>query len=227
MPKLAIILYGAPGSGKGTQANLLAAKFGLIHLDTGKFFEAMVHDPARQKEKIIKRERALFDGGKLMTPSFVSREVIRETKRIHNAGFGVIFSGFPRTLSEADEFYPVLKKLYGKNVFAFALDVPASYSLKRNSARQLCSVCGYGLLTAFYPIKNPKHCPVCGGPFYKRTLDNAKVIAIRLAEYDERTRPIFALMSDLGYRLHHVTGTPPPYVVFNKLVHFIKSGVGH
>ena len=223
MQKMAVILYGAPGSGKGTQANLLAAKFGLIHLDTGKFLESMVHDPTRQKEKIMKRERALFDGGKLMTPSFVSHEVIRETRRIHDAGFGIIFSGFPRTLSEAHEFYPILKKLYGKNVAAFALDVPRSFSLKRNSARQICTTCGYSLLTAFYPTKNPKHCPVCGGKFYKRSLDNAKVIEVRLVEYEERTKPIFALMSDLGYRLHHVDGTPAPYLVFEKLKKFIHG----
>jgi adenylate kinase len=223
MQKMAVILYGAPGSGKGTQANLLAAKFGLIHLDTGKFLEAIVHDPARQKEKTVKRERVLFDGGKLMTPSFVSREVILETKRIHDAGFGIIFSGFPRTISEAEVFYPILKKLYGKNVAAFALDVPRSFSLKRNSARRICKVCGYALLTAFYPTKNPKHCPVCGGPFYKRSLDNPRVIEVRLKEYEDRTRPIFALMSDLGYRLHHVMGTPAPYVVFEKLVKFLKT----
>ena len=222
MEKMAVILYGPPGGGKGTQANLLAAKFSLIHLDTGKFFEVMVHDPSRQKEAIIKRERALFDGGKLMTPSFVAREVIRETKRIHAAGFGIIFSGFPRTLSEAEEFYPVLKKLYGKNITAFALDVPRSFSLRRNSARQMCTVCNYGLLTAFYPTKNPKHCPVCGGKFYKRSLDNPKVIEVRLVEYEERTKPIFALMSDLGYRLRHVDGTPAPYLVFAKLMRMIK-----
>jgi adenylate kinase len=220
---MAVILYGAPGSGKGTQANLLAARFGLIHLDTGKFFEAIVHDPARQKEKTVKRERALFDAGKLMTPSFVAREVIRETRRIRDAGFGIVFSGFPRTISEAEQFYPILKKLYGNNVSAFALDVPPSYSIKRNGARMICSVCGNALLTAFYPTKNPRHCPVCGGPFYRRSLDNPKVIEVRLREYDERTRPIFALMVRHGYRLRHINATPAPYLVFQKLEKLLKA----
>jgi adenylate kinase len=221
MRKMAVIVYGAPGSGKGTQANLLAAKFGLIHLDTGKFLEAIVHDPKRQKETTIQRERALFDGGKLMTPSFVIREVIREMKRIRAAEYGVVFSGFPRTLSEANNFYPMIKALYGKNVAAFALDVPADFSLARNRARRICTVCGYELLTAFYPTKNPKHCPVCGGKFYKRSLDNPTVIAVRLKEYDERTKPIFKLLKQHGYRLRHIDGTPAPYQVFQKLEKFI------
>jgi len=223
MKKMAVILYGPPGGGKGTQANLLAAKLGLVHMDTGKFFEAMVHDPARQKEKIIQRERALFDSGKLMTPSFVSEQVIRETKRIQSAGFGVVFSGFPRTLSEAKEFYPILKRLYGKNVYAFELVVPPARSVVRNSARQMCRICGYALLTAYYPAKRALHCPVCGGPMYKRSLDDPKIIPVRLKEYKDRTQPIFALLKQHGYQLKKLDATPAPYIVFEKVMRTINS----
>src|SRR5216684_407270 len=80
--KIVVMLYGPPGSGKGTQANLIADKLDLVHFDTGKFLEAAVHDPKRQKEKIIQRERKLFDSGILMTPSFVTKEVQRHARRI-------------------------------------------------------------------------------------------------------------------------------------------------
>jgi adenylate kinase len=222
MRKLAIVVYGAPGSGKGTQANLLAAKFGLVHLDTGKFLESIVHDPKRQKEALVRRERKFFDGGQLMTPSFVTREVLREVRKIHAAGYGIVFSGYPRTLDEAEVFYPLAAKLYGRNnVHAFVLKVPLGRSLDRNSARQLCTTCGYELLTKFYPIKNPKHCPVCGGKFYKRSLDKPSVIKIRLKEYAERTEPVFQYVKKHGYTLKAVNGTPAPYLVFRKLVKFI------
>ena len=117
MKRVAIILYGPPGSWKGTQANLLAAKLGLIHFDTGHFLEAVVHDPSRGREALIRRERPLFDSGKLLTPSFVLKEVAAATKKVSRAGWGVVYSGSPRTLYEAEGLLPVLKKLFMKKVY--------------------------------------------------------------------------------------------------------------
>ena len=224
MRKIVIILYGPPGSGKGTQANLLADKLSLIHFDTGRFLEAVVHDPARQKEKIVQRERKLFDGGKLMTPSFVFREVAREARRLAETDWGLVFSGSPRTVYEAEKLYPVLGKLYGKkNIFIFVLNVPSGYSLIRNSARLMCSVCGYGFLAAYYPSRKPKHCPVCGGTFYRRTLDKPKVIKVRLQEYKNRTEPILDIVKKLGYRLKEIDARPAPYKVLAKIISFIRK----
>ncbi|MDO8536923.1 MAG: nucleoside monophosphate kinase, partial [bacterium] len=120
MKKIVVVLYGPPGSGKGTQANLLAHELDLIHFDTGRFLASVVHNPRRQKEKVIQRERKLLDGGKLMTPSFVFREVARETKRLGETDWGLVFSGSPRTVYEAERLYPILEKFYGKkNIFIF------------------------------------------------------------------------------------------------------------
>lgn len=224
MPKIVVVLYGPPGAGKGTQANLIAEKLDIIHFDTGKFLEAIVHDPKRQHEKLVRRERALFDGGKLMTPSFVTGEVQRETARIAKAGWGVIFSGSPRTMYEAEKLYPEFGKLFGKkNVHIFVLDVPAAESIKRNSARMVCSSCGYLLLTAFYPHRKPKHCPVCAGKFYKRSLDKASVIKIRLKEYEERTFPILNYAAKKGYHVYHVDARPAPYKVMEHMYGYFKK----
>lgn len=224
MRKIVVVLYGPPGAGKGTQANLLADKLDLIHFDTGKFLESIVHDPKRQHEKIVKRERALFDGGKLMTPSFVTREVMREAKHIAAAGWGLIFSGSPRTMYEAERLYPVFEKLYGKkNVNVVVLDVPAAESIRRNSARMVCTQCGYLLLTTFYPVHKPKHCPVCAGPFYKRSLDKPNIIKIRLKEYEERTFPIIDYVKSHGYSLHHIDARPAPYKVMEHVYANIKK----
>jgi adenylate kinase len=223
MRKIAVILYGPPGSGKGTQANLLADKFGLVHFDTGKFLEAIVHDPARQKEKAIRRERKLFDTGMLMTPSFVLGEVKREVKKIAGAGLGVVFSGSPRTMYEAEGLMPLLEKMYGKRrIFVFTLSLSPAESVRRNGNRMVCSVCKAPLLTAYYPSRNPRHCPICAGPFYKRTLDKPEVIRVRLAEYTKRTVPIFAYLRKRGYRLKRVNGAPAPYKVFQKIYGSVK-----
>ncbi len=228
MRKIAVVLYGPPGAGKGTQANLLTHKMDIIHFDTGRLLESVVHDPARQKEKIIRHERKLFDGGKLMTPSFVANEVVREIKRMSKAGISIVFSGSPRTMYEAQRVYPVLTKLYGKhNVFTFVLEVPSGHSVKRNTARMICSSCGYILLTAFYPVRQAKHCPVCGGKFYKRSLDSAKVMKVRLKEYQERTFPIFAYVRKRGYHIFHMDGTPAPYKVMEHVYAHIKNRGGN
>lgn len=223
MRKIAVILYGPPGSGKGTQANLLAGKFGLIHFDTGRFLEAIVHDPDRQKEDTIRRERKLFDTGMLMTPSFVLREVKREVKKIAAAGLGIVFSGSPRTMYEARGLMPLLEKLYGKkNIFIFEIFLSPAESVRRNGNRVVCSFCKAPLLTSYYPSSKPKHCPVCAGPFYKRTLDKPDIIRVRLKEYKNRTMPIFAYLRQSSYRLRRMNGAPAPYKVSQKIQAFIK-----
>lgn len=233
MKKIVVILYGPPGSGKGTQANLLAQKLNLIHFDTGKYLEAVVNDPARQREKTVKHEKKLFDKGILMTPSFALREVANASKKIAKAGWGLVFSGSPRTVYEGEHILPLLQKLYGRgNIFIFKLALQPSGSIRRNSSRLMCSVCDYGLLSEYYPVRNPKFCPVCGGKFYKRSLDNPKVIKVRLEEYKKRTEPILGVAKRMGYIIREIDGSTPPHkvlkLILHKMVlpHFLKSHSG-
>lgn len=222
--KVVIMLYGPPGSGKGTQANFVAAKLNLLHFDTGRFLESVVHDPNRQKEKIIMRERKLFDNGMLMTPSFVTREVEKQARRIWRNDSGLVFSGSPRTLYEAEHLVPFLENLYGrKNIFVFVLGIPPKLSIERNSHRLICSECKTALLTSYFPIAHPKYCPICAGPFYKRTLDKPGVIKIRLKEYALRTEPIFVFMKKRGYTVHMLDGRPEPYKVFRSIYGLLES----
>ena len=216
--KIVVIIFGPPGGGKGTQANLVANKLGLLHFDAGRFFESLIYDPKHKNDPVIKRERKFFEGGELMTPSFVLREVARHVKVIAGAGWGVVFSGSLRTLDEARGLLPIIEKLYGrKNIFVFALKVPPEASIRRNSKRLICRICGAPLLTSYYPSKNPKHCPVCGGPLYRRTLDKPEVIKIRLKEYHKRTEPIFKLIKKHGYPINEIDGRPAPHKVFNNI----------
>lgn len=228
MNKIVVILYGPPGSGKGTQANLLAKKYGLIHFDTGRFLEAIVYDRERRTEKIIKRERVLFDTGKLMTPRFVLREVAQEAKRIRKSGLGIVFSGSPRTMYEADRLMPALKRLYEKkNIFVFVLDMPAKFSIRRNGKRMTCSVCGHTVLVEYHPLSVPKRCPICAAPLYKRVFDKPGLIRVRLEEYKERTTPIIKNLERKKYFIKKVDARPAPYVVLRAIHGYLEKALGN
>ena len=221
MTNQAVIIYGPPGSGKGTQAELLARKFNFIHFDTGRYLEGIYRDPKQQKNPLISREKKLFDSGKLNTPTWVLKVVSEATRRIAKAGFGIIYSGSPRTIFEAfgdrnhKSLLSTLIKLYGKkNIIVVKLNVKNQTSIKRNSARFVCSVCGLPVLAS----ARSKKCSFCAGPARRRTLDKPEIIKVRLKEYRERTYPILKKMRDLGFRIREINGEPAPYKVHEQVV---------
>lgn len=221
----AVIVYGPPGSGKGTQAELLARKFNFIHFDTGRFIESVLRSPEAKKDKVLKREKALFDSGKLCTPSWVLAITVKEAKRIAKAGYNIVFSGSPRTLFEAfgegkqQGLVRTLLDAYGAgNVHVVLLNVRDATSIKRNSHRVVCSVCG---LAKLEHVSLP-HCALCAGPMRTRSLDNVEVIKVRLEEYRNRTYPIVKEMKKMKFKIINVNGEPLPYKVSESVVRALK-----
>jgi len=238
---------GPPGSGKGTQAKLLADKLGLIHFDTGKYIEQVVHNKANQKDKIIQEQKKLFDSGKLCSPDWALKITKERTNQLAKVGLGIIFSGSPRTFYEAfgyskDESEPkhglnlkkqkglmdVLEKYYGKkNIFIFNIEVPEKESIKRNSARLICSVCGTQILDlGKLKLLKPGNaeilkCPFCAGNFYRRSLDNPETIKIRLKEYKERTQPILLELKKRGYKVITINGKPLPEKITKSMMKWL------
>ena len=218
MRKVAVVLFGSPGSGKGMQADLLADRLGLIHFDSGKLLRAILSDESVRTDPILKRERKLNDAGILNTPSWVLRIFKERVRLIAKMGYGVAFSGSPRTLYEAEGFIPFLEKLYGrKNVYVFALKVPLATAARRNRLRLVCATCRRPLLLAFYPTKNPRRCPVCAGVLIRRTDDDPAKFKTRAAEYETRTKPVVEYVRRRGYRITVVNGAPAPYKIFEKI----------
>jgi adenylate kinase len=223
MAKKAAVIYGPPGSGKGTQANLLAWTKNFIHFDTGKYLEQVVHDPENQKDPMIKKERELFDSGILLTPEFVLKVTTEKTREISQAGYSIAFSGSPRTMFEAfgDEknkgLIEILEGEYGKeNVNFLFLKIDPEESIKRNANRLVCSVCGTAILYSDAAHKH-KTCPLCGAELRKRTVDNPDVFKTRIKEYEERTKPIVAELKRRGYKIIEINGSPLPFEVFKEI----------
>lgn len=216
----AVVIYGPPGSGKGTQANLLAWTKNFIHFDTGKYLEQVVHDP-ENKNPQIKKERELFDSGVLLTPSFVLKVTSEKSEEIAKAGYSIVFSGSPRTLYEAfgDENTPgliaILEKAYRKeNLFFLFLKIKPEVSIQRNANRLVCSICATAILYSDAAHKH-KTCPLCGAELRKRTVDNPAVFETRIKEYEERTKPIVTELKKKGYKINDIDGAPMPFRVFD------------
>lgn len=228
MPQ-AVAIYGPPGSGKGTQANLLAWTKNFIHFDTGKFFEQTINDPTRQDEPEVKEMREQFISGVLVNPTITLRLVAKKTKEIGESGFNIVYSGSPRTMFEAfgDEksegLVSVLEKLYGKeNVQFVFLKIDPQVAIKRNANRKVCSLCATAIL---YNDSTHHHteCPLCGAKLRRRAVDNPEVLQTRIKEYEERTKPIVDELKKRGYKIHEVDGTPLPYVVFEGVKNAITN----
>ncbi len=219
----AVIVYGPPGGGKGTQAELLAMRYGFIHFDTGRYIESVVHAPGAERDPILNRERKNYDAGRLCTPSWVLTIVSRAISRISASGASVVLSGSPRTMAETfgeayatgktkklAGFIMVLEKHYGrKNISVMRLMVRPASSMKRNSARHICSVCGLPVLSD----ARAKQCSFCQGPLETRTDDHPRIIKSRLERYQNETVPVIQTLARLGYRIHKVNGEPAPYKV--------------
>lgn len=233
----AIIIMGPQGSGKGTQAELIAKKLDLYHFDTGQYLRAILYDPASKNDKIIQRERKLNKAGILNTPSWILKIMIQGVKNLATLRKGVVFSGSPRTFYEAFGYgqgensknktglTDILNKYYGKeNISVFSLDIPRSESIKRASSRLSCSICGSPFMAQKYKITS---CPFCGGKIIKRKDDNIKSIMERLSEYDKRTKPIFAELEKRKYKIFKINGAPAPYKIHGNILKIIKGNKKH
>lgn len=222
----AIILYGPPGSGKGTQAKLLAEKSGFFHLDTGEYLRKILHDPNLRKNKTILEERKLNDSGKLNTPSWVLKIIGQRVREIAKLKQSIVLSGSPRTVFEAlgdsknKGMVKILEQAYGKkNIFVFLLSIPPGVSLKRNGKRSSCSVCKTVLLAKY---GNLKSCPFCGGEIERRRDDKKEIILTRLEEYRARTLPIINELKRKKYRIIKISGLPAPYKIHKKITSYLK-----
>lgn len=200
VPK-AVIFYGPPGSGKGTQAELLVKKTGYRHFDTGRYIEAEINDPEKLKSPIVKRQKKLFMSGKLCEPKWVISIVEKPIKEFSGKGFGLVFSGSPRVESEAfgvkgkkNGTVELLENAYGrKNMIVFWLNIPVAESVRRNSLR--------------------------GRP----GLDQPKIIRVRCREYKKETLPILKRMKERGIKIVRVNASPKPQVIAREVFKKFKE----
>ena len=204
--KLIVILIGPPGSGKGTQAELIAEKFGLFNFETSKIIEEKLKN-ADPDDEIITREKDKWMSGRLNTPEMGKKWVLDKIGDLHKQGLGIVFSGSPRTKEEAEAEMPVFEKLYGKeSVKVFNILLSREESFYRNSNRRICEANRHPIPN-FPEFKNLKVCPKDGSKLIVRKgLDDPESVKRRYNVYLEETEPVLGFLKQRGYEIMEING---------------------
>jgi adenylate kinase len=201
------VIMGVQGSGKGTQAKLLASAYDLVHISVGDIFRWHV----QHHTKLGAQVRRIVAAGHLVDDDLVE-SVVQQRLHEHDWNFGFIIDGFPRNARQA-AFFLESYDLDG----VVHLEMPDEEVARRVLARRLCSQCGldYNLI-AHRPAVDDT-CDVCGGRLITRDDDHPEALAQRLADYREKTAPVIELFQRKEY-VATVDATKPPERVFSDIV---------
>ncbi len=221
------IILGPPGAGKGTQANLLAERFGLEHNETSKVIEAFFKKNSSNKDlKLeiegenypVSEEIRKWKEGELCSPPFVVWLLEEKIKKLAKEKKGVVFSGSPRTIYEAKKIMPLLKNLYSEEkIKIFFLKLSVKDSVFRNSHRRICSLARHPIIWS-EETENLTICPLDGSKLQKRELDDAEIIKERYKVFEKRTLPILDWLKENNYEVIKIDGSPPVAEVFHNVL---------
>ena len=184
-----IVLLGGPGAGKGTQAEFMIQKFGMVHISTGDLLRNAVKN---QTEAGLKA-KSFMDAGNLV-PDEVIIDVLYEDLKSKNIDAGVIFDGFPRTLDQANALDKMLSELNTQVDKAILIDTPKDVIVKRICSRRSCEKCGkIGTVLGKSDEEIANYvCPDCGGHMYQRDDDNEETVLNRIDVYEKNTAPLIS-----------------------------------
>ena len=214
MKSLNIILIGPPGSGKGTQAELLREKNGFVHYSTGEVFR----DHIRRRTPVgLQVEGFVTSGG--LVPDSVVLEVVNAFLA-ENAGKPILFDGFPRTIPQAEGLDKVLSAKKLAVDMAILVDLADDEVVKRLTARRQCRKCGKIFNLTFKPPKVAGVCDDCGGELYQRKDDSEAVIRDRLNTYHQQTEPVLQYYSARG-ELKRIDGALGRDKVYQEMLRLI------
>ncbi len=219
MQRQVIIIFGAPGAGKGTQSELLSDKLGFFVIEPSKILEKKfkeAENDSKSADRFIEIDGEKFDAlqekenwknGILCSPPYVTQLVTAEIKRLFDEGENLILAGSPRTVYEEEKITPVLENFYGKeNIKIFLLEIKPEETIFRNSNRKICELMRHSIL--FNKETEPLTiCPLDGSKLIKREgLDDVNTIKVRLKEYTDRTFPIFDFFEKKGMEVKKING---------------------
>ncbi|HYE14840.1 MAG TPA: adenylate kinase [Pyrinomonadaceae bacterium] len=212
-----IVLMGAPGAGKGTQARLLQERLGLPQISTGDMFRALKNSDSPLADEV---RRILASGA--LVPDDLTIRIVQERTAREDCRSGYVLDGFPRTTPQA-EMLEGLAAGQGHELLAVLVDVPFDVLEKRVTGRRSCPVCGEIYNIYFKPPKAEGACDLHPEARLKqRADDNAETIKARLATYERDTRPLLDYYERTG-RLRRVEGTRDAEAIYADVEKIVKG----
>ena len=209
-----LILFGAPGAGKGTQSELLIKRHGMTQISTGDLFRAAI----KNQTELGVKAKAYIDQGQLV-PDSITIGMVEEV--LKTGVKDIILDGFPRTVAQAQALNVLLKGMnisIGKAVF---LEVPMEILMDRLTGRRVCKSCGTVYHIVSKPTKLDGKCDNCGGEVVQRNDDKAEVIGTRLKAYQDYTSPLKDFYKNEG-KFVEVDGNRSAEEVYTEIEKIIK-----
>lgn len=207
-----IIMLGAPGAGKGTQAKRIAEKYGIPHISTGDIFRANI----KEGTELGMKAKEFMDQG-LLVPDEVTIGMLLDRIKKEDCVNGYVLDGFPRTIPQAESLTKALEEMGQKIDYAVDVDVPDENIVSRMSGRRACITCGATYHVQFAPPKAEGICDKCGAELVLRDDDKPETVQKRLAVYHEQTQPLIDYYRRAGV-LVSVDGTQSMAQVFESIV---------
>lgn len=212
-----IIMLGAPGAGKGTQAKKIAEKYQIPHISTGDIFRANIKEGT---ELGMKAKQFMEQG--LLVPDEVTIGMLLDRIHKDDCEKGYVLDGFPRTIPQAESLTKALDGMNEKIDYAIDVDVPDSNIVNRMSGRRACLTCGATYHVEFAPPKKEGICDVCGAELVLRDDDKPETVQKRLSVYHEQTQPLIEYYKKAGV-LASVDGTQEMNAVFQSIVDILGA----
>jgi adenylate kinase len=206
-----LILLGAPGAGKGTQAKLIVEKYNIPQISTGD----MLREALAKGTELGRKAKEYMDKGELV-PDEVVIGIVKERLKQPDCDEGFILDGFPRTIKQAEELDKILLELDKQINAVINVYVPEEEVVKRIINRRSCRECGAVYHLIYKPPKTENTCDRCGGELYLRDDDKEETVRERFRVYRSQTEPLINYYSGKGV-VYNVDGTKSIEGVFNEI----------
>lgn len=211
-----IIMLGAPGAGKGTQAKRIAEKYNIPHISTGDIFRANI----KNGTELGKKAKTYMDQG-LLVPDELVVDLVVDRVAQDDAKNGYVLDGFPRTIPQAKALDEALGKMNEALDYAIDVDVPDENIIERMSGRRACIHCGETYHIRYNPSKVEGICNTCGKELVLRDDDKAETVKKRLDVYHEQTQPLIEYYKKKD-KLKTVDGTKDMAEVFEAIIEILE-----
>jgi adenylate kinase len=211
------VLIGPPGAGKGTQAKVIAEKYGLVHISSGDLFR----ENLKNQTELGKEAQGYMNRGELV-PDTLTIKMVRERISRPDCKNGALLDGFPRTPAQADALAEMLKEFGSKVELVPLIDVPAEILVERLSGRWTCRAGGHVFHEKFNPPQKPGVCDFDGSELYQRDDDQKSTVVNRIKVYTEQTAPLIEYYGNKGL-LVKIDGTKSIDQVTSELLKAIEK----